>query len=182
MDARSALNNKNRDVFADLREGETVLASSVISLGIYWKAIAVFVFALILLILSFGLYPLTIFLTLIAGLMFLFAYIQKSILTLVVTNQRIFIRAGAIKIDTVQIRVERIESVEVQKTLVGYFLGYGTVIITGVGNQFAFIPFVENSAQIRNALDEVLYERDKNLQASITQTIVSQAAPPVVEE
>ena len=171
MDARSALANKNRDVFADLREGETVLAKSVISNGIYWKSIAVLLIGILFLLLA---YQLTLFFIFIATLMFIFASIQKSIITLVVTNQRIFIRAGILKIDTVQIRMERIESVEVQKTLVGYQLGYGTVIITGTGSQFAFIPYVENSAQIRNVLDEVLYQRDKHLQTTVTQTTVTQ--------
>ena len=175
MDAKSALNNKNRDIFADLRDGEKVLARSVISNGIYWKAIAIGVFALILLVFSFGLYPLTLFFLFIATLAFIYANIQKSILTLVVTNQRIFIRAGILKIDTVQIRLERIESVEVQKTLVGYQLGYGTVIITGTGSQFAFIPYIENSAQLRNALDEMLYQRDKHMQTTVTQTTVTQS-------
>lgn len=176
MDAKSALDNKNRDVFADLRDGEKVLATSVISNGIYWKAAAVFIFAILLLLLSTGMFPLTVFFTLIAVVVFFYCYLQKSILTLIVTNQRIFIRAGIVKIDTVQMRMERIESVEIQKTLIGYMLGYGTVIITGVGNQFAFIPYVENSAEIRNKLDEVLYQRDKHLQTTVTQTVVTQAA------
>lgn len=181
MDAKTALRNKNRDVFTDLREGEKILVSSHISNGIYWKSVAVFIVALLLLVISTGLYPLTIFFLFISLLVFLYAYIQKSIITLIVTNQRVFIRAGILKIDTVQMRMERIESVEVQKTLIGYLWGYGTVIITGVGNQFAFIPYIENSAQIRNALDEVLYQRDKVLQTTVTQTTFTQTPPPVEE-
>ena len=183
MDAKSALNNKNRDVFADLRDGEKVLARAKISLGIYWKAFAVLLIAILFLLIA---YQLTYFLLLISFLLFMYAFILKSIITLVVTDQRIFIRAGMLKIDTVQLRMERIESVEVQKTLVGYMVGYGTVIITGTGSQFAFIPYVENSAQIRNALDEVLYRRDKNLQnaAANAPTIIVQAptATPPAEE
>ncbi len=173
MDAKSALKSKNRDVFADLREGETVLGRSVISNGIYWKAIAVILVALVF---AFFAPPLAYFFSLIAVLMFVYCYIQQTILSLIVTNQRVFIRAGILKIDTVQMRVERIESVEVQKTLVGYALGYGTVIMTGVGNQFAFVPYIDNSAELRNVLDEVLYQRDKMLQASIAQT-AAQAQP-----
>ncbi len=171
MDARSALKNKNRDVFADLRDGEKILARSVISNGIYWKAAAILIVAILFLLVA---YQLTLFFLFIAVLAFIYASIQKSIIVLVVTNQRVFIRAGILMIDTVQIRMERIESVEVQKTLIGYQMGYGTVIITGTGSQFAFIPFVENSAEIRNALDEILYQRDKHLQTTVTQTTFTQ--------
>jgi len=178
MDAKAALKNKNRDVFTDLREGEKILVTSVISNGIYWKAAGVFVIGVLLLLISIDVFPLTIFFCFIATIVFLYCYIEKSIITLIVTTQRVFIRAAILKIDTVQMRMERIESVEVQKTLIGYLLGYGTVIITGVGNQFAFIPYIENSAQIRNALDEVLYQRDKAIQTTITQTTVTQAPAP----
>ncbi len=174
MDAQAALRNKNKDMFTDLREGEKVLARAVISLGIYWKAIGVFIIGLLFILLP----PLCYFFFFVALLIAAFNYIQKSILTLIVTNNRVFIRAGTLKIDTVQMRMDRIESVEVQKTLLGYLLGYGTVIITGTGSQFAFIPFVANSAQIRNALDEVLYERDKHLQTTVTQTTVTQTVVP----
>jgi len=179
MDAKSALEAKNRDVFADLREGEKVLSRAVISNGIYWKAAAVLIVAVIFLLIAL---PLAIFFALISVIMFTYSTIQKSILTLIVTNQRIFIRAGILKIDTIQIRLERIESVEVQKTLVGYMIGYGTVVMTGVGSQFVFIPYVENAAELRNTLDEILYQRDKVLQTTVTQTTVTQAPPPETEE
>jgi len=175
MKADEALKNRNRDVFADLRDGEKVLAKSIISNGIYWKPIAVTLVAVLFLLIATNL---TIFFLLIAVVFFIYAYIQQSILTLVVTNQRIFIRAGILKIDTVQIRMERIESVEVQKTLVGYSLGYGTVIITGTGSQFAYIPYIANSSQIRNTLDEVLYQRDKHMQTAVNQATASQIIIP----
>ena len=82
---------------------------------------------------------------------------------LVVTNQRIFFRTGLIKVDTVQVRIEQVESVEIQRTLVGHFLNYGTVVLTGTGTRFSFIPYLGNAAHVRNVIDDMLYQREKRV-------------------
>ncbi|HNQ92576.1 MAG TPA: PH domain-containing protein [Alphaproteobacteria bacterium] len=146
------------DLPTSLREGETVLARGVISSAIFWKAGAVLLFALLIGLLA---PPLGYFLCLVSLLMFIYTMILRSILMLIVTNQRIFFRSGIIKVDTVQVRLERVESVEIQRTLVGHMLNYGTVVLTGVGSRFSFIPFLANAAHIRNVIDDLLYKRDQ---------------------
>jgi uncharacterized membrane protein YdbT with pleckstrin-like domain len=158
MDARQMIENKNRDLPSELRSGEKILVTSIVSGGIYWKAIAVFTFAIILFLLA---PPLGFFMSFVAFLIFAYAYIIKSINSLIVTNQRIFMRSGLVKIDTIQIRLERIEAVEIQRTLVGQFLGYATLVITGTGTTFAYLPFLANAPHIRNVLDDLLYKRDQ---------------------
>ena len=63
-------------------------------------------------------------------------------------------------------RLERIESVEIQRTLVGQFLNYATLMVTGTGSRLAFIPYIENAAEIRNVIDDILYKRDSVAQDS----------------
>lgn len=159
MDARRTLQGQAvSDLPVSLREGETVLAQAVISGGIYWKTVAVLVIAVLLLLVA---YQLSILFFLVALVTFLYAYFVKNALLLIVTNQRVFIRAGIIKVDTVQLRLDRIESVEIQRTIPGQFLNYATLLISGTGTTLAFVPFMANAKKVRDVLDEMLYKREE---------------------
>lgn len=160
MDARKAINRKlTADLPMALRENEHVLAQAVISTGIYWKSIAILTFATVVLL--FVAYQLSILFFLVAGVAFVYAYLIKHALLMVVTNQRVIIRSGIIKVDTVQIRLDRIESVEIQRTIPGQFLNYATVVITGTGTTLAFIPYMANAQHVRDRLDDILYKREE---------------------
>ncbi|HTX48396.1 MAG TPA: PH domain-containing protein [Caulobacteraceae bacterium] len=50
-----------------------------------------------------------------------------------VTNRRIIYKRGFISRNTVEMNLDKVESVLVQQTLVGRMLDYGTVIVRGVG-------------------------------------------------
>lgn len=156
--------SQKRDSFGDLpvslREGEKVLAKGDISAGIFWKPFGVLCIAMLLTLVAM---PLAVFMFIVASIYFVFVLIMKSMMMLVVTNQRIFFRTGFIKVDTVQVRVEQVESVEIQRTLVGHFLNYGTVVLTGTGTRFSFIPYLSNAAHVRNVIDDMLYQREKRV-------------------
>lgn len=158
MDPKQVASARSADLPSSLRDGEVILARGVISNAIFWKAGVVLVLALLVGLLA---PPLGYFLCLVSFLMFAYSMILRSILMLIVTNQRIFFRSGIIKVDTVQVRLERVESVEIQRTLVGHVLHYGTVILTGTGTRFSYIPFLANAAHIRNVIDDLLYKRDQ---------------------
>jgi uncharacterized membrane protein YdbT with pleckstrin-like domain len=151
---------QNSDLPVSLREGETVLVRGVISQAIFWKAAGILMIAVLISIVA---PPLGVFLSFVAFLTASYELLLKKFLLLVVTNERIFIRSGLIKTDTVQVRLERVESVEIQRTLSGYLLGYGTVVLTGTGTRFSFIPYLANAAEIRNVIDDLLYQREKKI-------------------
>lgn len=159
MDARRALNEKiTADLPVALREGEAVLARADISQGIYWKALTFFIIALPLLWVAT---PLGILFMSVAGVAFAYAFLIRHALLMVVTNQRVLVRSGIIKVDTVQLRYDRIESVEIQRTIPGQFLSYATVIVTGTGSRLAFIPYMANAQHVRDVLDDMLYKREE---------------------
>jgi hypothetical protein len=149
-----------------LREGEEVIARAEISVGIYWKTIAVLALAIIIGLLA---WQLGVLLLIVTVLMFLYAFAIRHALFLVVTNQRIFVRAGIIKVDTVQLRLDRIESVEIQRTIPGQIFNYATLMVSGTGAMLAFIPFMSNAQQIRDIIDEMLYKREEKPQHVIVE-------------
>ena len=140
-----------------LREDENLLISGRISNGIYWKAIAVFILACLV---GMKAWQLGVFLLIVSGVIAIIAYLTRRFLFLVLTNQRVLIRRGIIKIDTMQLRLDSLESVEVQRTLVGQVLGYASVVITGVGSRFTIVPFVADAVRFRDMLDDELFAKD----------------------
>ncbi len=155
-----AATNQENDLPSSLRDGEAVLIKGHISNGIFWKAIVILCIALLLGLVA---KPLGIFLTIISLLTFVYEFMLQKFLLLIVTNERIFFRSGFIKVDTVQVRLERVESVEIQRTITGQILGYGTVVLTGTGSRYSFIPYLSNAASVRNVIDELLYQREKKI-------------------
>lgn len=160
MDARRTLQDKTiSDLPVALHEGEVVIGQAIISNGIYWKSIAVLIIAVLLLL--FVAHQLAILFFVVAAVTFLYEYIIKHALLLILTNQRVFVRAGVIKVDTVQLRYDRIESVEIQRTIPGQLLNYATLMISGTGTTLAFVPYMANAKRIRDKLDEMLYKREE---------------------
>lgn len=160
MDARKSLKSRSRaDSPVPLRNGERFLIQAQISSGIYWKTVAVFIVAA--LFGAFIAFELALFLSGVAMLMALFATVIREILMLVVTDQRVVVRVGTILIETIDLRLDKIESVELQRTLIGQILGYSSVIVTGTGSRLALVPFIANGPQVRAVLDDMLYQRDQ---------------------
>lgn len=152
------MSRKERDLPASLREGERIVIKGIVSDGIFWKAFGVLMIAALFSLIAI---PLAVLMVIVAFLSFVYAFMLKKFLMLVVTNQRIFFRSGLIKVDTVQVRLDRVESVEIQRTLTGQMLGYGTVILTGIGSRYSFIRYLANAPEVRNAIDDLLYQREK---------------------
>ena len=68
-----------------------------------------------------------------AILVALAAAIRRASTELVVTNQRIIFKRGVISRHTVEMNRGKIESVDVDQSLLGRLLDYGTVVVRGTG-------------------------------------------------
>lgn len=158
MAKKSSKNTKSYDLPSQLREGETILIKGQVSEGIFWKAFGVLMIAILLSLIAI---QLAIFMGIVALLTFFYALMLKNFLLLIVTNERIFFRSGLIKVDTVQVRLDRVESVEIQRTMTGQVLNYGTVVLTGIGSRYSYIPYLANAAEVRNIIDDLLYQKEK---------------------
>jgi hypothetical protein len=135
-----------------LLPGEVIRESAVIHYGIFWKAAAVFILAI--LVALFVVKELGILLAVTAVLMAIHALIKKEILMLVVTNKRVLARYGLLQVDVVDIHFDKIESMELERMLPGYIMGYSNIVVMGTGNRFIVIPYVANGIQLRRAYNE----------------------------
>jgi uncharacterized membrane protein YdbT with pleckstrin-like domain len=133
---------------------EKIIKVARFSNGIYWKAGVVAVLAVVLLI---QIQNLGLFMTVVAGIMFGAAYMTKHYLVLILTNRRLLIRSGLVRMDTVQLPIERIESVELGRTIPGMIMGYADVVITGTGSRVIVVPYVDQPQALRRLIDQQLY-------------------------
>lgn len=142
-------------VKALIKDDEKVIRVATIHWGIYWKAVAV-AFIAILLLITPAVFNLGVFLAGVTVIMAGLAWLTKSFLLLVLTDKRVFLRHGILRVDTIQIRHSRIESVETEKPLMGQILGYAAVVIYGTGSRQTAIPYIADALAFRNELDEML--------------------------
>ena len=137
--------------------GEQVVSMAVISGGIYWKGIALFIVSVLVMLKAFSLGAFLMFVSL---LMLSIAYLTKYYLLLGATNKRVIIRSGIVNLDVIQLRYSKVESVEQSWTIIGQILHYASVVITGTGRRVVVIPFVANAAEFRSAINAILMRRE----------------------
>ncbi len=131
--------------------GEDILVQSVIHPGIYWKPAACLLLAFLF---FFVATQLGFLFTFFALLYFFYNYVRASILMFVVTNKRILARYGILMVDMVDVHFDKIESIELERMLPGFLLGYSNLVVMGTGNRLIVIPYVGNGEAIRKAYDE----------------------------
>lgn len=78
---------------------------------------------------------------------------------LALTNRRIIAKSGLIRRNTVELKVNRVESLGVDQGVLGRIFNFGSITIKGVGGSNAPIPYIarpmEFRQQVNNHLDEL---------------------------
>ncbi|WP_270819994.1 PH domain-containing protein [Aeromonas sp. Y311-2] len=85
------------------------------------------------------------------GLSFFHAWIYSYSTELAVTNKRVIAKFGLISRHTIELKHERVESLQVKQSILGRCLNYGSISITGSGGTSAPIPFISAPLKFRSA-------------------------------
>ena len=95
----------------------------------------------------------------VAGLVALFALATLAIRMVVrastefcVTDHRIIVKRGILSLHTVELNVDKVESVDVDQSLLGRMFDFGMVTIHGVGARWDPIPLIADPLGFRNAI------------------------------
>jgi uncharacterized membrane protein YdbT with pleckstrin-like domain len=143
-----------------LQPDEKLFRVATIHWGIYWKSAALFLIALVLL---FKIPNLGYFMLLVSAVFLTFAALTKHYMLLALTNTRMLVRQGIIQLDTTQILHSRVESVELERTIMARLLGYATVLITGTGSRVMAVPFIADADAFRSDLNTIILQREQSL-------------------
>ena len=107
-----------------------------------------------------GLEPVTTHLLMIAGLVSLVGFVvtilvgaaQRNATEMGVTNRRVIVKVGLMGRRTIEMLLNKIESIEVKETGLGRMLGYGTVVIIGTGGTLEPFDRVAHPLQFRSVV------------------------------
>lgn len=89
------------------------------------------------------------------GLVFLgIAFVKYRTTELAVTTRRLITKFGFISRKTVELNIHKVESIQVEQSVMGRMLDYGTLVVSGGGAPQAPIPGISNPIAFRKAFIE----------------------------
>jgi uncharacterized membrane protein YdbT with pleckstrin-like domain len=117
--------------------GERILFQGRVSA---WSLFWYWVTGLLLLVVGVGL------------VIWIVAWVKLRTTELAVTTKRVIVKRGFIQRSTIEINVPRIESVQVEQSVMGRLLNYGTVVFSGAGTPQATIDHIADPLAFRKAV------------------------------
>ena len=126
-------------------EGALVKDERVVHIGhISLWSLAVPIGLGILLLIVFGL-----------GLIFLgYAYVKYKTTELAITNRRVIVKFGFISRRTVELNINKVETVQVDQSVLGRLFDFGTLVISGAGTAQEPIAGIAEPMAFRKAFME----------------------------
>jgi uncharacterized membrane protein YdbT with pleckstrin-like domain len=72
-----------------------------------------------------------------------------------ITNRRVIVKTGLIARDTIEMNLSKIESVNVDQSVLGRILGFGNIIIIGTGGTREVFERIANPIQFKKCFQEM---------------------------
>ena len=82
------------------------------------------------------------------------AYVRYKTTELAITTRRIIVKHGFIRRRTVEININKVESIQVDQEIMGRIFNYGTLVIAGGGNPQAPVTGISDPMEFRKAFIE----------------------------
>lgn len=83
---------------------------------------------------------------------FALAWLRYTSTELAITTRKVVAKFGVIRRETIEIRLDRIESVQVNQSTLGRMFDFGSIIVSGAGTPNAPIPGISNPLEFRRWL------------------------------
>lgn len=94
------------------------------------------------------------FFAILAPLFWFSAFIYRLSTELVVTNKRLIAKQGLIARRTIELNLDKVESLNVNQGILGRILGAGTLIVNGTGGVKTPFKVIDNPIAFRRAVNE----------------------------
>jgi uncharacterized membrane protein YdbT with pleckstrin-like domain len=89
------------------------------------------------------------------GLIFLgIAYVRYKSVELAVTTKRVIVKHGFIRRQTVEMNLNKVESIQVEQGVLGRLFNFGTLIVAGTGTSHAPLAGIADPMGFRKAFIE----------------------------
>ena len=140
-----------------LQPGESVVYSAKLHWFVYLPAIAPLVVAAVLAAAALEVLRWRAALEIGAGVFLLFAattgfraFVRRATTELAITSHRVIYKAGLFTRHTIEMSLGKIESVDVDQSIMGRIFGYGTVVVRGTGGSLEPIRNIDDPLGFRN--------------------------------
>lgn len=87
-----------------------------------------------------------------AILMFIPAWFRRWTTEIAVTSRRIIFKVGFIRRRTIEMNMEKVESVDVNQSVLGRVFDYGDILVRGTGSSLEPFHNIETPIQFRNSI------------------------------
>jgi uncharacterized membrane protein YdbT with pleckstrin-like domain len=142
-----------------LQPGETLKAHSTLHWLVYDRALAALAAAIVFFIASrqvvqYGVIFqwIAVFFTACAVILFVPAWLRRLTTEIAVTDRRIILKRGLIQRHTIEINMDKVESVDVDQSILGRIFDFGTVTVHGTGTSIEPLRNVSAPIALRNAV------------------------------
>lgn len=81
---------------------------------------------------------------------------------LAITNKRVIAKFGFIRRGTVELNINKIESIQVDQSILGRIFNFGSILVAGAGNPRAPIPGISSPLDFRKAFFEIQENTQQN--------------------
>lgn len=79
---------------------------------------------------------------------------------LALTNRRVIAKSGLIRRNTIELKVNRVESLGVSQGVLGRLFNFGSIVVKGTGGSHAPIPYISRPMEFRQQVNNFLDELD----------------------
>ena len=86
----------------------------------------------------------------------LIPFIQRRTREYAVTNKRVNIKSGLIRVNSLELNLSKVESVAVHQSLVARLLGYGSLAIRGTGGTSELFHEIDDPQAFRSAFQQAV--------------------------
>lgn len=87
--------------------------------------------------------------------LFIIPWIQQYTDEFVITNKRVIVKKGILAIWTLEMNIQKIETVNVEQSIIGRILGYGNIAIIGSGGTREQVDCIKDPIRFRKAFMEM---------------------------
>lgn len=98
----------------------------------------------------------------IGPLFWIAAAIKYFTTELAITNKRVIAKFGFIRRNTVEMSIERVESIQVEQGILGRIFKFGSILVSGAGDPKAPIPGISDPLSFRKKFYEIQEGPEEN--------------------
>lgn len=80
------------------------------------------------------------------------AWIKRVTTEIAVTNKRLIFKVGFISRRTMEMNMDKIESIDVNQSIAGRILDYGTIVVRGTGSGLEPLKGIDAPIELRNSV------------------------------